>query len=327
MSESTRNPEAERPHADTSYRYVVAVYAAVLLAGAIFFAAQPATTGALSFHFYLLMWIALAAGVNVMAGFTGYVAFGYVACFGIGAYSTAILTTKVGLPIGVALCGTLLVGILASLAFSRILSLRGIYFSMVTLAIAVICRALISMVPSDIAGGAHGLSLVSTMSPTMAYFSMLGLALLAIGISFWIRLSRFGMYLAAIRDDMEAAQVAGLNIKRLRLYAWMISAAIGSLAGGIEAWYSSVIDLESGFNLLISTKAIIFAAFGGVGTVIGPVVGAMTMYSVDNYIWERFPSLNNLALGVTIVALMVFFPKGIIGSITQRWQRLRKWLW
>lgn len=320
MSDSTQDQGAVR------YRRVLLAYGVVLLVGTGYFATVPALTGALSFYFYLLMWVALASGINVMAGFTGYVAFGYVAFFGLGSYSTAILAGKFGFPMAGALAGTLLIGILSSLLFSRILSLRGIYFSMVSLAIAVICRALISMAPTDIAGGAHGLSLVSNLNPALAYYSMLALALMAIGISFWIRLSRFGMHLAAIRDDMEAAQVAGLDIKRLRLYAWMISAVLGALAGGIEAWYSSVIDLESAFNLLISTKAIIFAAFGGFGTVIGPVIGAMMMYSVDNYIWERFPSLNNLALGVTIVALMVFFPKGVIGSITQRWKRLRKWL-
>lgn len=311
----------------THGRRVLFAYIAILLAGVGWFASIPVSTGSFSFYFYQLMWITLACGINIMAGFTGYVAFGYVAFFGLGGYTTAILVGKLGFPIILALGGALLVGVAASLLFSRILALRGIYFSMVSLAIAVICQSLISMAPADIAGGAHGLSLVSSMNPVLAYYGMLALALATILISFWIRLSRFGIHLAAIRDDMESAQVAGLDVERLRLYAWMISAGVGSLAGGIEAWYSSVIDLESAFNLLVSTKAIIFAAFGGFGTVIGPVVGALSMYGVDNYIWERFPSLNNLVLGVVIVALMVFFPKGVIGSINQRWKAMRKWLY
>lgn len=268
----------------------------------------------------------MASGVNIMAGFTGYVAFGYVAFFGLGSYATVIFVTKLGFPVPLALVGAGLTGVVASLAFSRILSLRGIYFSMVSLAIAVICRNVISMLPTEIAGGAHGLSMGANFNPKFAYYSMLLLALIAIGSAFCIRLSRFGRNLAAIRDDMEAAQVAGLNVTRLRLYAWMLSAGLGSLIGGVEAWYSSVIDPETAFNLLYSTKAIIFAAFGGFGTAIGPVVGAIAMYSIDNWIWERFPSLNNLALGVVIVALMVFFPKGIVGTITKRWQSLRKWM-
>ncbi len=307
-------------------REALLAYGIVLAAGAAYLAAIPAMTGSYSFYFYLLMWIALAAGINIMAGFTGYVAFGYVAFFGLGSYTTAILAGKLAMPLVVALAGALAVGVIASLLFSRILSLRGIYFSMVSLAIAVICRALISIAPGDITGGAHGLSLVSSINPRLAYYAMLGLALVTVAIAFWIRLSRFGKHLAAIRDDMEAAQVAGLNVKQLRLYAWMISAGVAATAGGVEAWYSSVIDPESAFNLLTSTKAIIFAAFGGFGTAIGPVVGAVLMFSVDNYIWERYPSLNNLALGIVIVALMVFFPKGIVGSIAMRWQRLRKWL-
>lgn len=307
-------------------RGVLFAYGLVLVVGAAYLTAIPAMTGSYSFYFYLLMWIALASGINIMAGFTGYVAFGYVAFFGLGSYATAILAGKLAFPLALALLGALVIGVAASLLFSRILSLRGIYFSMVTLAIAVICRALISIAPADIGGGAHGLSLVAAINPRLAYYAMLALALAAVGIAFWIRLSRFGKHLAAIRDDLEAAQVAGLDVKRLRLCAWMISAGVAAMAGGIEAWYSSVIDPESAFNLLTSTKAIIFAAFGGFGTAIGPVVGAVLMFSVDNYIWERYPSLNNLALGIVIVALMVFFPKGVVGTIAMRWQRLRKWL-
>lgn len=307
-------------------RRVLLAYLLVLLAGACYLAAIPFMTSSYSFYFYLMMWIALASGVNIMAGFTGYVAFGYVAFFGLGSYATAIFATKLGLPILLALAGAGLVGVVASLAFSRILSLRGIYFSMVTLAIAIICRNLISLLPVEAAGGAHGLTIGASLDPRFAYYSMLILAIIAIGAAFWIRLSRFGRHLAAIRDDMEAAQVAGLDVARLRLNAWMLSAGLGSLTGGIEACYSSVIDPETAFNLLYSTKAIIFAAFGGFGTAIGPVIGAVAMYSVDNWIWERFPSLNNLALGVVIVALMVFFPKGIVGTITKRWQPLRKWM-
>lgn len=307
-------------------RQVLLGYALVLAAGTAAMAMIPSVTGSFSFYFYLLMWIALASGINIMAGFTGYVAFGYVAFFGLGAYTTAILAGKLAQPMPVALLGAAAVGVIASLAFSRILSLRGIYFSMVSLAIAVICRALISIGPSDITGGAHGLTVMSALKPKFAYYAMLALALAAVVISLWIRTSRFGRHLAAIRDDIEAAQVAGLDVKRLRLVAWMLSAGVGAVAGGIEAWYSSVIDPESSFNLLTSTKAIIFAAFGGFGTAIGPVIGAITMYSVDNYIWERFPSLNNLVLGIVIVALMVFFPKGIVGSAIRRWQSLRKWL-
>lgn len=307
-------------------RQVLIAYAVILLAGAALMAAVPSLTGSFSFYFYLLMWVALASGINIMAGFTGYVAFGYVAFFGLGAYATAILAGKLQWPLLLALLGAGLTGVVASLAFSRMLALRGIYFSMVSLAIAVICRALISLAPADVAGGAHGLTLVSALNPRLAYYSMLALALATVCVAFWIRLSRFGRHLAAIRDDMEAAQVAGLDVKRLRLFAWMISAAVGSIAGGIEAWYSSVIDPESAFNLLTSTKAIIFAAFGGFGTAIGPVVGAVVMFTVDNHIWERFPSLNNLALGIVIVALMVFFPKGVVGTVIQRRPRLRKWL-
>lgn len=307
-------------------RQVLIAYAAIVLAGAALMAAVPSLTGSFSFYFYLLMWVALASGINIMAGFTGYVAFGYVAFFGLGAYATAILAGKLQWPLLLALLGAGVTGVVASLAFSRMLALRGIYFSMVSLAIAVICRALISLAPADVAGGAHGLTLVSALNPRLAYYSMLALALATICVAFWIRLSRFGRHLAAIRDDMEAAQVAGLDVKRLRLLAWMISAAVGAIAGGIEAWYSSVIDPESAFNLLTSTKAIIFAAFGGFGTAIGPVVGAVVMFTVDNHIWERFPSLNNLALGIVIVALMVFFPKGVVGTVIQRRPRLRKWL-
>ncbi|MDS1135150.1 branched-chain amino acid ABC transporter permease [Nitratireductor indicus] len=304
---------------------IILVCLILLSAATAGMATVPFVSMSLSFYFYLLMWVALASGLNIMAGFTGYIAFGYVAFFGIGAYTTAVLVANFGVNIYLALLGAFCVGVLASIAFSRILVLRGIYFSMVSLAIAIICRSLISNIPSHYAGGSQGISVVSVLNPNAAYFTMLALCAVMVLVSLFIKLSRFGMHLMAIKDDVEAAQVAGLNVNSLRLRAWMLSAGFGAVVGGIEAWFSSIIDPDSAFNLLVSTKAIIFAAFGGLGTVIGPIVGAVSMYVIDNFIWERYPTLNNLALGIVIILLMIFLPKGIVGSINGRWPRLRKW--
>src|SRR5690606_37657184 len=104
----------------------------------------------------------------------------------------------------------------------------------------------------------------------------------------------------------------------------IISAVIAALTGAIEAWYTSIVDTETAFNLLVSTKAIIYAVAGGLGTVIGPVVGVVAMLMVDDLIWQTLPILNVFILGLVIVLLMMFMPNGIVGTLIRRNPALRR---
>ncbi len=306
-------------------RWRTTVWLTVVAVGVIGLALVPALGLSLAFWFYLVLWVTLASGLNIMGGFTGYLPFGYVAFYGVGAYGMAIGVRKLGLPPAAGLALAAGAGLLLSLLLARTLVLRGIYFSIVSLALAVICRLLIANMPDEYAGGSFGITL-GLGKPQAAYYIMLALMVATLLAVTWLAQSRLGMALRAIRDDPDTAETMGIDIARVRLNAWMMSAVIAALTGAIEAWYTNIVDTETAFNLLVSTKAIIYAVAGGLGTVIGPVIGVLSMLAVDNLIWKNFPVLNVFLLGLSIVLLMLFLPRGIIGTLIWRLPRLRRFL-
>ncbi len=296
---------------------------AVLVA---WFALIPVTDGNLPFFFYLMLWITMASAFNIISGFTGYMPFGYVAFYGIGAFATAILTRKVGWPVYLSLPVAGIAGVVLSLLFAKTLKLSGIYFAIVSLALAVICRLVITNMPEEITGGSFGISLGSRAEPVGSFYVMLATMVAALLTVTWLARSRLGKALKAIRDDSEAAAAMGINVPRARLRAWMMAAFFPSMCGGIEAWYTNVVDTETAFDVLITAKTIIYATAGGLGTVTGPVVGAVIMVWIDDLIWQRFPLLNLLLLGLAIVLLIQFMPRGIVGTLMQKWPRLRRYV-
>ncbi len=298
----------------------------LLLVLTVGFAFIPAFSGNLPFFFYLMLWVTMASAFNIISGFTGYMPFGYVAFYGIGAFTTAILTKKVGVPVYFSLPIAGLAGVALSLLFAKTLKLNGIYFAIVSLALAIICRLVITNMPEEITGGSFGISLGSRAEPVKSFYVMLGTMLVALLTVTWLARSRLGMALRAIRDDSDAAEAMGINVPRARLMAWMMAAFFPSMCGGIEAWYTNVVDTETAFDVLITAKTIIYAMAGGLGTVTGPVLGVVIMVWVDDLIWQRFPLLNLFLLGTAIVLLIQFMPRGIVGSLMQRRPKLRRYI-
>lgn len=290
------------------------------------FALVPVFGGNISFFFYLAMWITMASAFNVISGFTGYMPFGYVAFYGVGAFTTAILTKKLGLPLIVSLPMAGMAGLILSLLFAPTLRLSGIYFAIVSLALSIICRLVITNMPDEITGGSFGINLGARVEPLHAFYVMLALMVAALATVTWLAGSRLGKALRAIRDDPEAADAMGVNVPRVRLYAWMIAAFFPSMCGGIEAWYTNVVDTETAFDVLITAKTIVYAMAGGLGTITGPVVGAVIMVWVDDLIWQQFPILNLFLLGLLIVLLIQFLPRGIVGTLLQRRPQLRRYV-
>jgi branched-chain amino acid transport system permease protein len=298
----------------------------LLLVLTIWLSFVPVFGSNLPFFFYLMLWITMASAFNIISGFTGYMPFGYVAFYGIGAFTTAILTKKVGVPVYFSLPVAGLAGVALSLLFAKTLKLNGIYFAIVSLALAIICRLVITNMPEEITGGSFGISLGSRAEPVKSFYVMLGTMLLALLTVTWLARSRLGKALKAIRDDSEAAEAMGINVQRARLMAWMMAAFFPSMCGGIEAWYTNVVDTETAFDVLITAKTIIYAMAGGLGTVTGPVVGVVIMVWLDDLIWQRFPLLNLFLLGTAIVLLIQFMPRGIVGSLMQLRPKLRRYI-
>jgi branched-chain amino acid transport system permease protein len=301
---------------------------AALIGGAItvYFLVVPLLDLNLAFHFYLMLWITMASAFNVAAGFSGYMPFGFVAFYGVGAFTTAILVKSLGFPVLAALPLSGAAGMVLGLLFAPTLRLQGIYFAIVSLALAGICRLVISNMPEEITGGSFGLQLGSRAQPVLSFYVMMGLMLLALATVLMLSRSRLGKALRAVRDDAEAADMMGVNVTRVRLYGWLIAAFFPAVCGGVEAWYTNVVDTETAFNTLTTAKTVIYAVAGGLGTVTGPVVGAVAMVWLDELIWRQFPRLNLLILGVATVLLVLFLPRGIVGTLLRRRPQWRRYI-
>lgn len=296
---------------------------ALFLAGAL---AVPLVTSNISLAFYLLLWVTMASALNISAGFTGYLPFGFVVFYGIGAYTTGILYRIAGWPIGLALAAAGAAGILLSLLLAPTLRLKGVYFGIVSLALASIVRLVLANLPDKITGGSNGIILSGANNPILSYYAMWAVTAMTLATVLWISASALGKALKAIRDDDEAAAVVGIRVARTRLRAWVLAAFFPALAGGVEAWYTNVVDPEAAFSVLITAKSIIYAMAGGFGTVLGPLVGTGVLLGIDHVIWQRFPLVNLLLLGLFIVLLMLFLPRGILGSLVQRKPWLRRYI-
>ena len=318
-------PVTSRPRDPANHIYFSVV---TLIGGAllIYFALVPVFGLNVAFHFYLMLWITMASAFNVSSGFSGYLPFGYVAFYGIGAFTTAILVKKAAFPVFLALPFSGLAGLVLALLFAPTLRLSGIYFGIVSLALAGICRLVITNMPEEITGGSFGIQLGSRAHPVQSFYVMMGVMVVALATILWLSRSRLGKALRATRDDADAADMMGINVPRVRLYGWMIAAFFPAVCGGVEAWYTNVVDTETAFNTLITAKTVIYAVAGGLGTVTGPIIGAVVMVWLDELIWRQFPLLNLLILGVATVALVLFLPRGIVGSILRRKPQWRRYV-
>jgi branched-chain amino acid transport system permease protein len=231
---------------------------------------------------------------------------------------------SLGFPVLLALPFSGAAGVILGLLFAPTLRLSGIYFAIVSLALAGICRLVISNMPEHITGGSFGLQLGSRAEPVHSFYVMMAVMLLALGVILWLSRSRLGKALRAVRDDAQAADMMGVNVTRVRLYGWLIAVFFPAVCGGVEAWYTNVVDTETAFNTLTTAKTVIYAVAGGLGTVTGPIVGSVVMVWLDELIWRQFPLLNLLILGVATVMLVLFLPRGIVGTILRRrpgWRR------
>ncbi len=302
------------------------IWYGLLFALTVWLALVPVIGGNLPFYFYLMLWITMASAFNIISGFTGYMPFGYVAFYGIGAFTTAILTKKLGVSVYFSIPVAGLAGVILSLLFAKTLKLSGIYFAIVSLALSIILRLVITNMPEEITGGSFGISLGSRAEPVKSFYFMLVTLLAALSTAAWLARSRLGKALKAIRDDSEAAAVMGINVPRARLLAWMIAAFFPAICGGIEAWYTNIVDTETAFDILITAKTIIYSIAGGLGTVTGPIVGTVIMVVLDDLIWQQFPLLNLFLLGLVIVLLIQFMPRGIVGTMMRVWPVLRRYI-
>ena len=273
-----------------------------------------------TFAIQIFMWIALAESWNLISGLTGYVSFGHVAFFGTGAYTTAMLVSKAGWHwFPASLMGSVTAASLALIIGYPCLRLRGPYFAIAMLGLNEVLRALVSYF-EDFTGGGNGISLppIATLQPV--YYAMGGVALSVVILTYYIITSRFGLRLISIREDELAAEAMGINTARLKLYAFLLSAAFPGIVGGFFAWYSSHIEPIGIFPLLTTITMIIMCLFGGKGTILGPVLGASLLSIFQEMVWARFLFIHQAIFGALIVAVVLLMPKGILGVLQERYR-------
>jgi branched-chain amino acid transport system permease protein len=269
--------------------------------------------------FNFMIFIMLAQGVNVIYGFTGYLPFGYVGFFGAGAYGFSLMVIHLQAPPLLALPVGAGAAVALGLLLTPLFRLSGAYFSIANLAAALAVLQVVSN-PNleNITKGPYGISLSGVFNPTLAYATALAVLAATLGLVIYLRNSRFGMALQAIRDDPISASMAGINVVRERIIAWLLSALIAGLAGGVFAWYVSVFYPETVFSGEFTIFAIVFALFGGNATVTGPILGVVILYGLYNAVGISTPQYFQLIYGALIMGLVLFLPNGLV-SLLRRW--------
>lgn len=262
----------------------------------------------------VMVYIVLAQGINVSYGFTGYLPFGYVGFFGTGAYAASLSILYLHLPAEVAVLVGGIVAALLALLLSPLLRLSGSYFAIATLAAAEAISAIVGN-PSlaNITKGPYGIDIGSVYNSGASYVSAVALVGIAMLVVVLLNRSNLGLAFRSIRDDPLSAAMAGVNVVRERMVAWVIAAVFAGLAGGIFAWAISVFYPSAVFDLSTSVFAIVFALFGGVGSVYGPMIGAVVLYGLYSFIGISQPQYFQVIYGLLIVVLVLFVPGGLAG--------------
>ena len=278
----------------------------------------------------IFMFAALAQAWNVIGGFAGYASFGNVVFFGLGGYTVAVLMAKARWPFWPALAVALVFGVLyAALIGLPVLRLRGHYFAIATLGVAEGTREIVLNLPR-LTGGGGGItvpalgSLATTRYPgnTAFYYYFLGLMIVATVVVWLISRARFGYALRAIHQDEDAAASVGIDTTRAKTAAFAISGGLTAVAGAIFAFQQVTIYPERLFSVEITVLFVVMAVIGGTGTVVGPVVGAVALQFLSEYLRRHYLEVHTLIFGAIIVLAVIFLPQGSVSfareSLTER---------
>ncbi|MEO8857058.1 MAG: branched-chain amino acid ABC transporter permease [Burkholderiaceae bacterium] len=282
-----------------------------------------------NFGVLALFYAFIGQSWNISGGFAGQLSFGHVAFFGVGAYAAAIVQMRLGLspwwglPAS-AFAGAVIGWIIAVLSFRA--GLRGSYFALITLAFAEVLRIVSNSI--SITGG--GLGMLIPMKAGAAnfqfaersgfYFLILLLTAMSIAIAEWLRRSRFGAHLAAIRENEDSAKALGINVFAEKVKVMMLSGAIGGLGGCFFAQYFLYIDPTVVFGVDKSVEMLLVSIIGGAGTVYGPLLGAVLLAFVSDFtrVMTDVQGLSLVLYGALLVIIIAYLPDGLIHLFKRR---------
>jgi branched-chain amino acid transport system permease protein len=289
----------------------------------------------LNFLVVTLLVALVGQGWNLLGGYGGQYSFGHAAFFGTGAYVTAVLQVRYGInawlgfAIGI-VAGAAVGAVIGALSFRS--GLKGSYFALITLAFAEVLRIIASVAP--ITGAGVGTLIPLDLRPQAFqfqsrapfYWIMLVLIGVSLIIAWMIEHSRFGAYLVAVRENEDAAKALGVNATNTKLSAMILSAAITAAGGCFYAQYYLFIDAGIAYGPWISIEALLAPIIGGVGTVYGPLLGALvikTFAEATKLVTSDAPGLDLAIYGGILILVIAFAPRGIAGILSEIDRRLR----
>ena len=287
-------------------------------------------------HIFILLFIAIALGEswNVIGGFAGQYSVGHAAWYGLGAYGAFILLQRKAIApwfgVWVAVAAAVIIALVVGWITFR---LRGPYFVLASIAVAEIIR-LAALNWKELTNGAEGilaadvppLRLGGTVitdwnSKTPYYYLGLAMALFCIAVNFLVKRSKLGYYLQAIREDQDAAHSLGIPLTLSKNTALAISAACTALAGSFAAFYVGFIEPQGVFGIEVSIQMVLTCIIGGIGTVAGPVIGAVVVVLLSEALRASLSSAHLLVYGVLVIIVILTMPDGFVGFIGQRLRR------
>lgn len=272
----------------------------------------------------MLTSVAVAINWNLTGGFTGYVDFGHAVWFGLGAYVTAILMSlqanSLGIgwpPVPAIVVGAVVAGVLAGLIGRVTMRLRGPYFSIAMLGTFVAVREIVRTW-GGLTGGGVGLTLPPYLNRQLFYYVELALVVGLVVLVWWLRRTRFGAALVAIREDELGAQMRGISTTRLKVAVFSLAGASTGLFGGLWAYQNTFVDPDIAFTEVRTIDGIMGTLLGGLGTVAGPVVGSVALYWLREVLWANLLDYHLVAQGVLLIVIVLLMPRGIVGTFDRR---------
>jgi branched-chain amino acid transport system permease protein len=282
----------------------------------------------ISFLISVFMYVTLAGSWNLFSGMTGYISLGHGLFFGIGAYAFAVamVILKIGPFLSFAL-SAVISGLSAVVLGALLLTtrLRVAYFAMIMLGLNEIMKTVVANTKAI--GSSYGLTIPPLASSLTAFYFLLGLAICVTLFTFLLQRSRWGYGLKAILADEIAAEVTGIKAVVHKMGVFIVSACFAGMTGGMIAWYWSYIDPYMAFDLIVSFDMVVMTMFGGIGTVFGPVIGAVLMSALKETLSTSIPHFHTFIFGVVLVLLMIWQPNGmieIVRFLDRRFRSMRK---
>lgn len=305
-----------------------------LLAVALVFPFVFSSSFAVNFGVMALFYAFIGQSWNIAGGYAGQLSFGHVVFFGAGAYASTILQMRFGfspwfgLPAS-ALAGALVGWVIAFLSFRA--GLKGSYFALITLAFAEVLRIVANSV--EITGGGLGMLIPAKRSAANFqfperigfYYLILALTVASIAVAVWLKHSRFGAQLAAIRENEDAARALGIDVYTEKVKVMILSGAMCGVGGCFFAQYFLYIDPIIVFGVDKSVEMLLVSMIGGAGTVYGPLIGAVLLAGISDAT-RALTDVQGLSLvlyGTLLVVIIAFLPNGLI-DLFQRWGRRRR---